>query len=385
MEARARLASGDAATALADYQKLASLVPTSAAYQDQIGFIFAATNRTSDAIPYFERATNLNPKLAQAWFHLGVARLILKQRAGIADLEKAIALDPGDADYRLRLGLADGEAGRYADAIVQLRAASTKYATNAQLWASLGQALQQQGRFKEARDAYREAVNLEPASTSDRNGYAAMLIKCGDFTGGLAQFKKILERDPNNVHVQVNVGYAYIGAGDYKEAIRYLSNVAANHPDAADAHYDLGIAYKQTDDLQHARTELEKTVKLAPSLVEAHYVLAMTCVDLSETNEAISELKTAVARRPAYSDAWFELGMILKDQGDTNGAIEALQHSVALDPTDAGAFNTLGLLLKRKGDVEGSKVAFAKAAELRQSDANAKRRHLEQGAARLSQ
>ena len=124
--ARAHLAARDTTAALADYQKLAQLVPNSAAYQDKIGFILAATNRAADAIPHFQRATELDPKLAEAWFHLGAARLILQQPSGIGDLEKAVALDPGNADYHFRLGTADNQAGHYAEAVRQLRLASKK-------------------------------------------------------------------------------------------------------------------------------------------------------------------------------------------------------------------------------------------------------------------
>jgi hypothetical protein len=42
--ARVRLAAKDTEGALAAYEKLAALVPKSAAYQDEIGFLLAATN-----------------------------------------------------------------------------------------------------------------------------------------------------------------------------------------------------------------------------------------------------------------------------------------------------------------------------------------------------
>src|SRR5271155_4451918 len=103
--ARQQLAARDAAGALAAYEKLAGLAPKSAVYQDQIGFILAATNRSAEAIQHFQRATELDPKMAQAWFHLGVA-LYLAQQAepAVRALEKAVALDPGNGDYRFRLG-----------------------------------------------------------------------------------------------------------------------------------------------------------------------------------------------------------------------------------------------------------------------------------------
>jgi Flp pilus assembly protein TadD len=72
-EARQRLAARDASGALAAYEKLAELVPKSASYQDEVGFLLAAINRSPDAIPHFRRATELDPRMAQAWYHLGVA------------------------------------------------------------------------------------------------------------------------------------------------------------------------------------------------------------------------------------------------------------------------------------------------------------------------
>src|SRR5580704_2088541 len=77
--ARQRLAARDANGALEAYEKLARLVPQSAAYQDEVGFLLAATKRTKDAIPYLRRATELDPKMAQAWYHLGAALLLIKQ------------------------------------------------------------------------------------------------------------------------------------------------------------------------------------------------------------------------------------------------------------------------------------------------------------------
>jgi len=55
--AKAHLAARNANAALADYQKLAALNPKSALYEDQIGFLLAATNRVPEGIPHLQRAT----------------------------------------------------------------------------------------------------------------------------------------------------------------------------------------------------------------------------------------------------------------------------------------------------------------------------------------
>ncbi len=95
--ARQHLAARDANAALKDYEALAQLQPKSAVYQDEIGFLLAATSRSGEAVPHFERATQLDPNMAQAWYHLGVALLISRQaNSGLRDLQKAVALAPNN-------------------------------------------------------------------------------------------------------------------------------------------------------------------------------------------------------------------------------------------------------------------------------------------------
>lgn len=375
--ARQKLQAHDVAGALAAYQKLAELKPGAAEYPDEIGFLFAATGRNNEAIPYFRRATALNQRMAVAWYHLGASLMIAHQdEAGIKALQQAVQLTPDSGEYHFRLGSAYLDTGHDAKASVELAAAAKQMPQNAKIWESLGIAYQRQKRLGQARDAYRNALTLDAKNSIIRDNYAYTLVATGDPTGALREFQHALASDPGNVRIQVNVGYAYMAAGRYREAVEQLSKVIAAHPDNALARYDLGVAYKQSDDLAHAKEHLLKAITLEPSLAEAHYTLALVYTDSGEADKAVTQLRSAVEARPRYADAWFELGTLLKGQGDAGGAIDALKHSVALDGSDAGAFNTLGLLLKRKGDTEGARQAFAKAALLRQAESEKKQRAL---------
>ena len=148
LSARQRLAAHDVNGAIEIYEKLAQTTPQSADYQDTIGFLLAATNRSAESIPHFERATQLSPAMAAAWYHLGVARMLQQQTSGVADLQKAVSLAPANAEYRFRLGSAFNEVQRYSDASTELRLATKQLLKNPAVWAALGLALQKQKRFK---------------------------------------------------------------------------------------------------------------------------------------------------------------------------------------------------------------------------------------------
>jgi tetratricopeptide (TPR) repeat protein len=191
-QARQRLAARDAAGALADYQKLAALVPKSAVYQDQIGFILAATNRSAEAIPYFERATELDPKMAQAWFHLGVAEWLAKQAdPATSALQKAVLLAPGNGDYRFRLGSVYNETGKYEKAASELTHAAKLLPTNAKVWPTNGSInINRRATLSGRRcSSIRRTTRLATATQTRWCGPAIRLRGCASF----AEFSRAIE------------------------------------------------------------------------------------------------------------------------------------------------------------------------------------------------
>src|SRR5438093_314355 len=98
-------AKGDAASALRAFERAASRDPNSAAIQDEIGFLLAALNRRTEAIPHLEKAVALDAKFAPAHYHLGVAYWLEgNPDRSVAELLAATRLGPSDAEYRFRLG-----------------------------------------------------------------------------------------------------------------------------------------------------------------------------------------------------------------------------------------------------------------------------------------
>src|SRR5260370_21206269 len=103
-QGRASKVRGDAAAALRAFEKASSLDPKSAEVEDEIGFLLAATNRQSEAIPHLIKAAQLDPSFAPAHYHLGVAYWLAKDPdRSIPELALAVQPPPPDAASRNRL------------------------------------------------------------------------------------------------------------------------------------------------------------------------------------------------------------------------------------------------------------------------------------------
>ncbi len=82
-----------------------------------LGGFLLQDNRVKEALPFLERARELNPGFWGTYFYLGKARLAMKQaREAVALFEKASALNPGESSAYYQLGRALAQCGRAAEA-----------------------------------------------------------------------------------------------------------------------------------------------------------------------------------------------------------------------------------------------------------------------------
>ncbi len=138
--------------------------PTDVALYD-IGTIKLRQNNAEEAVYYFQKALEYPSEpqtLAQIHNNLAVLEM---QQGLLADAEKhfteSVALDPGAARHRVAYGWMLAKESRYSEAVTQFEKAITT-APDAMTYFYLGSALEQEGNFDRAKDAYRKTLVLAP-------------------------------------------------------------------------------------------------------------------------------------------------------------------------------------------------------------------------------
>ncbi len=185
-----------------------------------------------------------------------------------------------------------------------------------------GLAHQQQGEYPQARDAYQQALALDARLDSARLSLGAVLAEMGDFEGAIAQYRQLLENQPDQPKAMFSLVRALAGSRKFAEAQRALDQLVALAPE------DLPL-----DKLQAWLSSQTGSRKAGPKKTDAEL--------------------------PGHREA-------LREQ-ELNG-VERLREDVRLASHDVRAHLRLAEALGRSGDGEGAWTAYAEVT-IRQPDA----------------
>ena len=170
---------------LALWQDAERQYPDLAVVQVFEGVAYKRLGQLSDALRYFERATQLNANSFPAQYNLAQEfEAAHRPREAIAQYEKALGIRPDAPSAHNNLGVL----------------------------------LAAEGRSQEAIEHYREALRLDPALPETQNNLASMLMESGQFVEAIEHFQRSLELQPNIV-VYRNLTTAYLKANRPADAL----------------------------------------------------------------------------------------------------------------------------------------------------------------------
>src|SRR5207244_637644 len=130
-EAENALRMGDRAKAIAAYRRASAADSGNNLLYLRVGLLLKDDGKWEDALVQFEQAIAKAPGYAEAWRERGIARNKVYHKAqrppdmpnGIADLEKAIELNPDDYDAHASLGGVLKREGRLPEALAEYQRA----------------------------------------------------------------------------------------------------------------------------------------------------------------------------------------------------------------------------------------------------------------------
>lgn len=225
------------------------------------------------ALGFFEKATEIDPTYAEAWYQAGFCYGILGRHAEALKASKQAAkLKPEWSAVFVNIGASSYALGQYKDALEAYKQAARLDDDNPDVQYALGLTLGRLNRGDEEALAYKRAIILKPdhANAIDRLGQAYLKQKrYGDAAAAFDQLKtyKPDEKTYNNL------GEALLEQGKAEDSIGAFNNALGYNPDFDRARYNLGRAYLKTGNRDMAQVQLEILKNSKSDWADRLYVL----------------------------------------------------------------------------------------------------------------
>jgi tetratricopeptide (TPR) repeat protein len=235
---------------------------------------------------------------------------------------------------------------------------------------NLSYAFTKQGRWAEAAEQCRQALQLNPGYVPARVNLGYALTRQGEWDAAVAEYERALRTDPGSSTAHYNLGVALETLGRLPEAVGHYERAIQINPDYIEARLNLGHALTLQGRLRDAAQSYERALQTDSGNAVAHFKLGEILDSRGETAAAARHYERALQTNPDYAEAHSNLGIILATQGQAAEAAGHFEQAVRLAPADAEIRFNLGRTLAIRGDLSQAAFQLQRALNLAEAQTN---------------
>ena len=335
----------------------------------------------------FQAAVDLDPGFAAAWGELAVVHALYgfwgfdhtpdRIAKGEAAMRQAQRLAPEAPDViRVRGTYAYYAFRDYETAIASYEKLARLQPNDPTVYSSLALISRRQGRMGESVNHFRRALELDPASFTNRRNLAGSLFRSRRWDEQRVELRKALALRPDNLDEQFNLAMVdFDQRGSTQAAEQWIAGLSPSTRESpAGIYYRKQLAWHQGNVAEYRRLDrLEPyyPARQSPGLValEAASLLA-AAGDQAAARERLAEhitrIRDQLPREPANTRLWLMLGIGESILGNHAEALRHLRKVEELLPESRDAVDgpwhrfEFAMALARSGDKEQALAELAR-------------------------
>jgi arylsulfatase A-like enzyme/tetratricopeptide (TPR) repeat protein len=270
--------------------------------------------RLAEAEAHFNRALEIDPDFAPAYVALGnLAALTAGPRRALEHFHRAIEMDPGT--------------------------------TGPGAWCAIGQMHLARLDLEPAREAFRNALAIDPLGGQAHSGLALVLIEENRLDEAEAEMEAAMRFHPNDVLVLATLAGLHNKKKEHDQAIALARRALDINEHSLRALNALGSALQSTGDLEGAAAALDHALERSPTFVPCLINRGQVYLAQRREEDAARLFERALEVNPTQPVALLNLGTYKVSRGKNDEALALYRRAVAADPDYALAHRQLGMLL----------------------------------------
>ena len=327
----------------------------------------------------FDKALELNPKNAEAWFESGMAHLVLWKKEsndilslGTPAAEKAAhreqAMHGAIADFSHAIALKPDAAGEahFQRASIEKQQKNLDY--NALLIDYSAAIAQNMAPLDADWSALlRPDAKPDPRTLSDAHLMRSRIFMSrGQFAAALSDFDAAIAINEGNLDARFERGKLRVQRGEYDGAIEDLSRVLKDNNKVGQVWMWRGAAYDGKGEIEKAKADIKEALARDPKIAD---IIKGTRYNVQNPveNAALAPAPQKDDLKPTLTGTALDhknAGNEVRGKNDVDGALKEFNLALIIDPNFADALNNRGSVYTSRGEIDLALADYNRAIEI---------------------
>ena len=323
------------------------------------GRSFIDEKRYQEGIAELRKAIELDPEKMQTYIELAQAQLLAKDTASAeATLKQALTIDPRSTEILVALGDFRVIIGKPDQAEIVYKQALDIAPQNEEIYLKLASVYQRNSNWAEVEASLQKLAALKPQSEKPHILLGDFFTWLGQQDKALVSYQRATEVSPSSIVARDKLISHYLDTGKVEDAeARTKAILEKNDRDLSRRFFEARI-HLAKGHADEAISLLQGLVRDKPQFALAHHFLGIAFLQKRQRGQARGAFTQAVTLNPNLPEARTALAEIYLSEGSADLAIEQAQAAIQLNPRNVQAAIIAGDAYLRKGDLAKSKQVF---------------------------
>lgn len=269
-----------------------------------------------------------------------------------------------DVEVHRNLGLTLTARDEWASGLGSLERALALAPGNPDIMIDVADARRALGRPQDAVPLYQQVLERIPNSLEAQNNLGNALLELGQWSDAVTRFQEALRLDPSNAIICCNLSRSFGQAGDHRAAIDTARRAIQLAPRMAATHSTLAFALMLTGEREAAITSYRDAIRLEPNNIGLLHVLGDVLREVGQRDEALVCYRRATDIDPRRPDSHWRVGTVRFEQKKVEDAMASYRTALTLAPDYAPAHLSLGLALRQQRRADEAEASCQAALDL---------------------
>lgn len=286
------------------YRKAIAAAPNRAEAWNNLGALIGDMGRTEEAMNALDKAIALAPGLPDAFVNRANLKIKLGQtEAGMNDIRQVLEKHPNFANAWRSYASQKILTKQYQEVVPALEKVVALGAATDDDRTSLAEALEFQGRGKEAQTMLEQALKNDPNSFRALIGLGGLHGRRGELPKAQEYLDRAIAVDSTSALAWSSKGYLQLRQGNLPEATKTLETAVRLDPNYGSAWINLGEASLRAKNVGRAIQALEKATSLLPNAMDARLFLTQAYLGSNQPAKAREQATAIMMRQPQHPSA----------------------------------------------------------------------------------